>query len=112
MFALSSYNMLLQELTNTVAPLAPKSSALARAAPPPEAVAAVRKELMRRETEIQLAILGTTPLMRFANAEVRACRVFSLSSLAEVDPVVNSRSRRWASRSKGARSRASSEASK
>lgn len=62
-FALSSYNLLLQNYINVVAPPdeAPQ--------PPEEALAKIRRELEKREAKIQTSILALSPMFEFAKVE-------------------------------------------
>ena len=62
-FALSSYNSVFQSYVNHAAPIDESP------APPPDALASVFRELCKRETKIQAAILALAPTFEFAKVE-------------------------------------------
>ncbi|GAA6007325.1 hypothetical protein JCM11491_003089 [Sporobolomyces phaffii] len=62
-FALSSYNSVFQSYVNHAAPIDESPP------PPPEALASVFRELVKREKKIQAAILALAPTFEFAKVE-------------------------------------------
>ncbi|KAK4703838.1 hypothetical protein P7C70_g2376, partial [Phenoliferia sp. Uapishka_3] len=62
-FGLMSYNILLQSNINVVAP--PDDAP----APPIEALNKIQRELIKRESKLQAAIIALTPLLEFASME-------------------------------------------
>ncbi|GAA5876090.1 hypothetical protein JCM16303_007018 [Sporobolomyces ruberrimus] len=62
-FALSSYNSVFQSYVNHAAPIDESPT------PPPDALASVFRELVKRETKIQASILALAPTFEFAKVE-------------------------------------------
>ncbi|GAA5922333.1 uncharacterized protein JCM15063_003269 [Sporobolomyces koalae] len=62
-FALSSYNSVFQSYVNHAAPIDESPT------PPPEALASVFRELVKREKKIQASILALAPTFEFAKVE-------------------------------------------
>ncbi|GAA5865035.1 hypothetical protein JCM1840_005715 [Sporobolomyces johnsonii] len=77
-FSLSAYNSLLQSYVNIVAPV--------DAVPPPspEALAKVQRELIKREINIQSAILGLAPTFEFAKVEPKFLMDFKADVLLKI----------------------------
>jgi len=77
-FALSSYNSVFQSYVNHAAPIDENPT------PPPEALASVFRELVKRETKIQASILALAPTFEFARVEPKFLVPFNAPVLLKI----------------------------